>query len=115
MLFMAWGYERLGWITMEEIAQAHRDIATELGVDVAPVGLAWQRAMKERPELDMYIADREHPSVYGTYLAVNVVYATVFGESPAGLAYRPSGISEDETAFLQRIAWETVRDFFAQQ
>ena len=118
VLFMAWSYERLGWITMEEIAQAHRDIATELGVDVAPVGLAWQRAMEERPELDMYDSDEEHPSIYGTYLAVNVVYATVFGKSPIGLAYLPSeggGVTEEEAAFLQRIAWETVQEYQAQQ
>ena len=37
ILFMAWSYQRLGWITMEEIAQAHRAIATELStVDLAP-------------------------------------------------------------------------------
>jgi hypothetical protein len=113
VLFMAWSYERLGWITMEEIAQAHRDIATELGVDVAPVGLAWQRAMEERPALDMYDADREHPSICGTYLAVNVVYATVFGRNPVGLAYLPSeggGVTAEEAAFLQRVAWETVQE-----
>ena len=117
VLFMAWSYERLNWITMEEIAQAHRDIATELGIEVAPVGLAWQRAMEERPDLDMYDLDREHPSIYGTYLAVNVVYATVFGESPIGLAYLPSesgGVTEEEAAFLQRIAWETVQEYQAQ-
>ena len=118
VLFMAWSYERLGWITMEEIAQAHRDIATELGVDVAPVGLAWQRAMEERPDLDMYGSDREHPSIYGTYLAINVVYATVFEKSPIGLAYLPSeggGMTEEEAAFLQRIAWETIQEYQAQQ
>ena len=128
VLFMAWSYERLGWITMNEIAQAHFDIAMELGVDVAPVGLAWQQAMKERPELDMYSSDGEHPSIYGSYLAVNVVYATVFGESPVGLAYRPpekiyplsnggytQGVTDEDAAFLQRIAWETVQEYQAQQ
>jgi hypothetical protein len=116
VLFMAWSYERLGRTTMEEIDQAHRDIATELGIEVAPVGLAWQRAMEERPGLDMYDLDREHPSIYGTYLAINVVYATVFGESPIGLAYLPSesgGVTEEEAAFLQRIAWETVQEYHA--
>jgi hypothetical protein len=128
ILFMAWSYERLGWITMEEIAQAHIDIAMELDVDVAPVGLVWQQAMKERPELDMYDSDAEHPSIYGTYLAVNVVYATVFGESPARLTYLPPegfytlsnggytvDITEEAAAFLQRIAWETVQEYQAQQ
>lgn len=115
VLFMTW--PRSG-ITLEEIAQAYRDIATELGLDVAPVGIAWQRAMQERPELDMYASDKTHPSIHGTYLAVNVVYATVFGESPVGLNYLPSmhqGVTEEQAAFLQRIAWETVQEYQTQQ
>ena len=43
VFFMAWAYPKLGWISMAEIAQAHRDSATELNVDVAPVGLAGSR------------------------------------------------------------------------
>ena len=78
---------------MAEIARAHRDAAGELNVDVAPVGLAWLRAMKERPDLDLFVADREHPSLYGTYLATNVVYATVFDKSPINLTYVPAGMS----------------------
>lgn len=119
VFFMAWSFEVewFAWITMEEIAQAHRDIAMELDADVAPVGLAWQRATEERPELDMYDRDGVHPSIHGTYLAVNVVYATIFGESPVGLAYLPvmGGVTEEEAVFLQRIAWETVQEFQAQQ
>lgn len=101
--------------TMDEIAQAHFDIGMELGADVAPVGLAWQRAMEERPEIDMYDIDKIHPSVYGHYLAASVLYATVFGESPVGLNYIPSEVigdlTEEEAAFLQRIAWETVQEY----
>jgi hypothetical protein len=129
VLFMAWPHRGgLETGTTELIAQAHRDVATELGIDVAPVCLAWKRAMEERPELDMFSTDEVHPSLYGTYLAVNVVYATVFGESPVGLAYVPPdrnfavstgkvtrGMSEEEAAYLQRIAWETVQEYQAQQ
>jgi len=122
ILFMANDYQRLGWISMEEIAQAHLDIATELGVDVAPVGLAMKRAMDESRDLgmfmDMYYEDREHPNLYGSYLAANIVYATVVGESPIGLAYLPSEengvtVTEEEAALLQRIAWETVQEYQA--
>ncbi len=118
VLFMAWSYERLGKATMEDIAQAHHSIATELGVDVAPVGLALQRAMEERPELDMYDLDRVHTSIHGTYLATNVIYATIFAKSPVGLTYLPSknwSVTAEEAAFLQRIAWETVLEYQVQQ
>ncbi len=109
VLLMAWYYPRLGWISTDEIARAHRDIAKELDVEVAPVGLAWQRSIKKRPDLDLYVADREHPSIYGTYLATCVVYTTLFGKSPVGLGYIASGMSNDDAAFLQKMAWETCQ------
>ncbi|MHC1766317.1 MAG: hypothetical protein AB9869_18800 [Verrucomicrobiia bacterium] len=40
VLFMAWPYERY-WVSLEQIAQAHREISKELGVAVAPVGVAF--------------------------------------------------------------------------
>ena len=111
VLFMAWNYERLGWISMAEIAEAHDTIAAELEVEVAPAGLAWQRAATARPALSMYDDDDEHPSIHGVYLNACVVYARLFGESPVGLGYRPDqegGISDMDALFLQNIAWETV-------
>jgi len=110
---MAWAYPRLGWISMAEIAQAHRDAAKELNVDVAPVGLSWQQASKQRPGMNFYGPDREHPSMYGTYLATCVVYATIYGRDPNGFAYVPSGLTPEEVASLQRIAWQTVQDYRA--
>ena len=109
VLLMAWAYPRLGWITMAEIAAAHRAAAAELKVDVAPVGLAWDRARQQRASLNLYAPDREHPSVAGTYLTTAVVYATVFGKDPTALDYVPGGMSADDAALLRRVAWETVQ------
>ena len=111
ILFMAWAYQRLGWISMQQIAEAHRTLARELNVDVAPAGLAWQRSIAERPALDMYDIDREHPSIYGSYLATCVVYATVYHSNPTGFTYVPAGITPEVAGFLQRIAWEAVQDY----
>lgn len=109
VLFMAWPYERLNWVTLAEIAQAHRELGRKLHVPVAPVGLAFDRALTQRPTLAMLGPDKEHESIHGTYLAASVIYATVFRESPVGCAYRPDGVSAEEAVFLQRMAWETVR------
>ena len=109
LLFMAWDYDRLGWISMDEIADAHWDIADELGVPVAPVGLAWKRAMSERPSLDMYDNDDEHPSVHGTYLAATTIYGVLFEDNPLGLTYRPGGVSAEEAEFLQTMAWDEIQ------
>ena len=34
---------------------------------------------------------------------------TVYGHSPEGLTYRPEGVSEEEAAYLQRVAWEAIQ------
>ena len=109
VLLMAWAYPRLGWITMAQIAEAHREAAAELKVDMAPAGLAWQRAMEQRPSLNLYGPDQEHPSIAGTYLTTAVLYATLFGKDPSSSAYRPNGISAGDGAFLVRVAQETVQ------
>ena len=91
---------------MDEIANAHWGIAKELGIKVAPVGLAWKKAKEIRPDLDMYDSDREHPSLYGTYLGVCVIYSTIFEKSPIGHPYLPAdgGVFKEEAVFLQNLA-----------
>ncbi len=111
VLFMAWPYERLNWVSQTEIAKAHHTIAEELKVPVAPVGLAFQRSLAARPELPMLGRDKEHETLHGTYLAACVIHATLFGTSPVGVDYRPAGVSLNDAAFLQRIAWETIGDW----
>jgi hypothetical protein len=111
LFYMTWPYERLNWISLAAIAQAHRDISAELGALVAPVGVAFEHATEQRPELDMLIQDREHESLAGIYLAASVIYATLFGESPEGLTYAPIGVSAEQAAYLQRVAWETVQEW----
>ena len=103
-----------GYVPMGTIEKAHRDIAEELDCMVAPWGLAFHRVVSERPDLNLYQGDNIHPSIYGTYLAVNVVYATIFDENPEGLTYRPKAVSEDDAEFLQRIAWEIVQEYRTQ-
>lgn len=130
VLFMAWPFEsdNAALISTEALAQAHRKIADELGAEVAPVALVFDRAMAERPELDVYDFDGLHPSIYGTYLATSVLYATLLGESPVDLSYLPpestymlsngkiiDGSTEDEATFLRNVAWETVQAYQAEQ
>lgn len=126
VLIMSWEPESGDPITIEEMAVAYGNIGAELGVKIAPVGLAWERSITERPDLDLYDRDRVHPGIPGTYLTTAVLYATIFGESPEGLPYMPADLlaenasadmlekwkmSGEDIAFLQRIAWETVVDY----
>ena len=70
VLFMTWDYDRLGWLSLEEIVAAHRGVAFGQNVQLVPVGVAFGMARRERPDLDLYAADREHPSQAGSFLAL---------------------------------------------
>ena len=109
ILLMTWAYARLDWIDNEQIAQGHRNLGRELGVEVAPVAVAWQRVLRERPDLDLFAPDREHPSIHGTYLETCVVYATLMRTSPMPLRYVAPGISDSDASYLRRVAWETFQ------
>jgi len=110
LLFMAWSYDRLSWVSQTSIALAHKNIAKELNVSVAPVGLAFARSTEQRPDLKMLGKDGEHESIWGTYLAANVIYSTIFNVDVAAIKspYVPWGISADEAAHLRRVASEVV-------
>ena len=122
VLFMGWNYmtkKRFEWATMDVIIQANDDIANELNISIIPVGLAIENTKKERPNLTLIMHDNIHTTIHGTYLSACVSYATIFGKNPIGLSYIPVGytedeITEEEAAFLQHIAWETVQEHQSQ-
>lgn len=89
-------------------------VGNEIGALVIPVGLAFEEAYRRRPGIRLHKDyDGSHPDLIGTYLAACVVYASLYGKSPAGNSYDYYGRVDNETAaFLQKIADETVRKFF---
>ena len=119
--------------TLQETADVYTKCGAELGVKVAPVGLAFQRAMKQQPAMSLHIADGTHANQRGLYLALSVLYATIYERSPVGLTYRMDDVApttveyalwgldkqkdwqltDDEATFLQQVAWETVQDYQA--
>jgi hypothetical protein len=107
VLFMTWPRRSNDWSTLEDVVAAHRLIADELDVAVAPAALAFERAHAERPDLELMEADGVHANWEGAYLAAATVYAALFDRSPEGLGYA-FGIDPDTAQFLQRIAWESM-------
>lgn len=101
------GFPENGLFTYEgmqyEINQGYKRIAGELKVPLAPVGLAWFRALQANPGLQLWQDDGSHPSEQGTYLAACVFYVTFFKESPVGLSYR-GNLSEEVVLQLQEAA-----------
>jgi hypothetical protein len=110
-LFMAWPYQRLNWVSLEQIENAHRAVGREQGIPVAPVGSAFHHSLLMQPSLGMLGRDHEHETIHGTYLAACVILATVTGINPVGATYCPAGISAAEASHLQRIAWTSVQSW----
>jgi len=117
VLYMTWFMEPYPSIDLDGIAAVHRQLGEALGARVAPVGLAVADAQMERPDIELLGPDRIHPTAQGAYLAAAVIYATIFDQSPEGLLIDfPStyAVSDEEVAFLQRIARETVEGWAAE-
>jgi hypothetical protein len=118
VLFMPWEHDtRSHLVSIADIASAYTSIGVELGVKVAPLGLAFSDSLSERPDFDLYIGDREHANPRGQYLAASVIYATIFDKSPEGaVSMSPetadkAEMSEEDVAFLDRIAWQAVTEY----
>jgi hypothetical protein len=110
VLYMTWPQGRGDWATLDDFVTAHRELEAELGVKVAPVGVAFARAQAERPELELIDADAIHATWAGAYLGAAVIYATIYDRSPEGLDYT-FGLTVEDAGFLQHIAWQTVTEW----
>ena len=111
VFFMSWAYADKPEMT-EQLAEAYTVAANDNDAFVIPAGLAFARAVERRPQLNLYAADKRHPSLAGSYLAASTTYAALFKKPPIGLKYT-AGLDEATAMFLQTIAWETVRDYFS--
>ncbi len=109
VFFMSWAYADKPEMTAQ-LAEAYTQAGNANDALVIPAGLAFARAVAQRPQLNLYAADKRHPSMLGTYLATATVYAALYKKSPVGLSYT-AGIDEPTARFLQGVAWETVSDY----
>jgi hypothetical protein len=110
VLFMSWAYKDKPEMTAQ-LAEQYTLAANENDLLVVPAGLAFAKAISRRPELELYAPDKRHPSLAGTYLATNTVYATLLRKSPVGASYT-AGLPPETAAFLQQAAWDAVQDYF---
>jgi hypothetical protein len=113
VFFMSWANKNRPEM-LQGLAEAYTRAGNDNRALVIPAGLAFARAMAERPELDLYVPDLRHPSLPGTYLAAATTFAALFGRSPEGNRYTAE-LEPETAAFLQRIAWQTVREYLGAQ
>lgn len=110
VFFMSWAYADKPEMTAQ-LAEAYTIAGNANNALVIPAGLAFAKAVGKQPELNLYAADKRHPSLAGTYLASCVVFSALTGRSPVGNSYL-AGIDAPTAAFLQNVAWETVQEYY---
>ena len=109
VFFMSWAYKDVPSMTAQ-LADAYTQAGKDNGAQVIPAGLAFARSVSQRPQLELYNADRRHPSLAGSYLAACTTYASLFRKSPIGLGYT-AGLDPAVARHLQTVAWDTVQAY----
>ena len=109
IFFMSWAYQDKPEMT-EQLAAEYIKAGVQNKALVVPAGLAFGASVAKRPDLNLYIADKRHPSLAGTYLAACTVMASVYKQNPVGNKYT-AGLPADVAAHLQAVAWETAQAF----
>jgi hypothetical protein len=91
------------------ITKAYQELARDVKAETAPVGLAWEAALKADPKLELHTKDQSHPNKTGSYLAACVFYAVIYNKSPEGLPGKPGDLSDEAAKPLQALAWKVVQ------
>jgi len=121
VLYMTWGrrdgdpqYPQISpdYETMQQLLiEGYREAARQVDAIIAPVGVAWQRVRRNKPELGRQLySDTIHPSYKGAFLTACVLYATLFDADPTELAFNDS-LSAEEAAYFRSIAKEVFIPF----
>jgi hypothetical protein len=100
------------------ITKAYQAAASATGGQVAPVGLAWQRVLKQRQDIPLHFEDKSHPTPAGSYLAACVFYRVLLDQPPPQRApaifnqrtKEPTELAADTAEFLRKIAAEVTAD-----
>lgn len=114
VLYSTWG-RKTGSTKLAEInmtnesmtyatARSYRDIGAELSVDVAYVGLAF---FDIGDKIELYDADKTHPSREGSYLAALCLFIRIFGDREQ---FVTCDIPEETALLLQNAARKAVLD-----
>ena len=119
IFYMTWGHKYGSFYKMdnypismtyegmfERLKTSYLEMTYDNGAICAPVGMAWDRVRKEKPDWQLYKQDCFHPSELGSYLIAHVLYTTIFQQR-----YQSSynaGLPSEQAEYIQRIAQETV-------
>jgi hypothetical protein len=110
VLYMTWA-RRSAPESQKAITEAYAGIGRELRATVVPVGVAWQRFLREHDQPVLHDRDDSHPTLAGSYLAACVFVAALFKENPVGIETEVASLTGKDQALLQKTAWQVCKSF----
>lgn len=108
VMFPEWA--RRGVAETGRIYDIHAGIAAAGLACVAPMGQAWDLALKRHPDLVLHAPDGNHSAPAGAFLTALVLYATLTGLSPLGLGDLAGPIDGAVQARLRQVVHDTVAE-----
>lgn len=111
MFLMTWAYADKPEMT-QGLADAYTEAGKQNQAHVIPAGLAFAASTAKRPDINLYVPDKRHPSLAGSYLTAATMVASVWNVNPVGSRYT-AGLSSEVARHLQEIAWETSQRYHA--
>ena len=78
-----WTNESMTW----KLAAGYQAIGDELDIPVAHVGLAFYDVYTNQSSIELYNADKSHPSYAGSYLAAACLFAKIFNIDPTNFSF----------------------------
>lgn len=91
------------------LRERYLQMADTVGGEASPVGAVWRDVRAAHPTIELYNADKSHPSLEGSYLAACTFYAAIFHKSPVGAAI-PGLINPLDAQAIQQQTYATVFD-----
>ncbi|MCC2604788.1 hypothetical protein [Planctobacterium marinum] len=111
ILYPEWGQRNLAG-EAEYIYGIHHGIAIVAPTCIAPVGFAWDNALRIQPSLSLHASDGNHANSTGAYLTSLVLFETITAH-PADLlgVLNHSSVNADTQLFLQQMATQAIVDY----
>ena len=92
----------------DKLKAAYRKLADETGLQVIPVGDAFQTARSQPAPFSLNVTGDKHANAKGKYLAAAVFYEMIFGQNVEPVPVARKEISPEDAAALRHIAHEAV-------
>jgi len=96
------------------VHQLHQSIAAAEPSCLAPVGMAWDRALAENPVLALHMADGNHANLAGSFLTALIFYHSITGNNPDSLPFQPKiAVPAVQQQLLRQVAAATLQQYQA--